>query len=162
MRAAATSLTGTDVMDTTPIIHELKATLTEQLRLAGEGSELANAGEMLLALFGPSLERALLSLADQAVTEVQAQLPDHEVSLTIREGRPEIRVRDNAPHQGPVGATDDLQARLTLRLPEMLKAELEAAAGSAGDSINSYIIKSLAGRRRGRPGPRQIRDTFET
>ena len=33
---------------------------------------------------------------------------------------------------------------MTVRLPKALKDQLEAAAGSAGDSINSYVVKSLS------------------
>ena len=148
-------------MDTTTIVHELRSQLGDQLALAGEGSDIAAAGEALLAVLTPTFERSLLSLAEQAVTEVQAQLPDHDVSLTMRDGQPEISIRDDAAgSQAP--PMDDLHARLTLRLPEMLKAELESAAGSAGDSVNAYVIKSLAGRKRRKSGPRQVRDTLET
>jgi len=149
-------------VDTTSIIHELESTLGDQLAIAGAGSELATAGSMLLTLLGPAIERSMLALAEQAVTEVQAQLPDHEVALTVRNGQPEIAIRDRSQDVTATASMDDLHARLTLRLPEMLKSELEAAAGSAGDSVNAYVIKSLAGRKRGRGGPRQVRDTFET
>lgn len=149
-------------MDTTTIIHELRTAIGEQLALAGEGSEIAAAGDAILAVLAPSFERSLLKLAEQAVTEVQAQLPDHDVTLAMHEGQPEIRIREQAATTTTAPTMEDLQARLTLRLPEMLKAELESAAGSAGDSVNSYIIKALSGRKRGRTGPRQVRETFET
>lgn len=148
-------------MDTASIIHELKSALSDQLALAGEGSDIAAAGAMLLTVLEPVMERSLLSMADQAVAEVQAQLPDSDVSLTMRDGQPEVTIRD-AKNVGATAAMDDLHARLTLRLPEVLKSELEAAAGSAGDSVNSYVVKSLSGRKRGRGGPRQVRETFET
>lgn len=149
-------------MNTTSIIHELRTAIGEQLALVGQGSDLATTGEAILAMLTPQFERSLLAFAEQAVTEVQAQLPDHEVTLTMHEGQPEIRIREGSISRDTSPSMDDLHARLTLRLPEMLKSELEAAAGSAGDSINAYVIKALAGRRRGGGGPRQVKETFET
>ncbi|NND01413.1 MAG: toxin-antitoxin system HicB family antitoxin, partial [Acidimicrobiia bacterium] len=52
-------------------------------------------------------------------------------------------------------------ARITLRLPDSLKDDLESAAGDSGDSVNAYVIKALSSRA-GRRSARRITETFET
>lgn len=146
-------------MDTTSIISGVEGALADQLALAGGDPSVAAAGETLLAALRPALSRGALQLAEQAADEIGAQLPDHEVSVQLQEGEPNIVVRLTAHTVSYT--TDDFEARLTLRLPPKLKQDLEEAAGSAGDSINSYVVKALASRGVRRSG-RRITGTFKT
>ena len=58
--------------------------------------------------------------------------------------------------------SEDLGARITVRLPSNLKAALEEAADDAGDSMNSFVLKTLAtGTAKGRKS-RRVRETLET
>ena len=41
-------------------------------------------------------------------------------------------------------ADDETSARITLRLPEGLKGQIEAAASREGISVNAWIVRSLA------------------
>lgn len=148
-------------MDTTSVISGIEAALADQLRLAGGDPAVAAAGEAVIAALTPALSKGALELAEQAALEVRAQLPDHHIDVVLREGEPTLVVRP--VETDAAFSTDDLEARLTLRLPTMLKKELEEAAGSTGDSINAYVIKSLSGR--GRPtrkAGKQITGTFRT
>jgi hypothetical protein len=45
-------------------------------------------------------------------------------------------------------------ARITLRLPEALKAQAEALAAAQGVSVNSWLVRSVA-TAVGRPDPRR-------
>ena len=148
-------------MDMTGVLSDIETTLTDQLMLAGSNEAAIAAGETLLAALRPALSQAALELAEQAAMEVRAQLPDHEVNVVLEDGEPSIRLR---PAESDVRfALDDLEARLTLRLPKALKSELEDAAGTAGDSINAYVVKALSGRSRGgRRTGRRITGTFQT
>lgn len=47
------------------------------------------------------------------------------------------------PPEPPVD--DDGTARLTLRLPESLKARAEAAAGASGLSVNAWLVRAVTG-----------------
>ncbi|MFC3688952.1 toxin-antitoxin system HicB family antitoxin [Aquipuribacter hungaricus] len=47
------------------------------------------------------------------------------------------------PPEPPV--EDDGTARLTLRLPESLKARAEAAAGASGLSVNAWLVRAVSG-----------------
>ena len=49
-------------------------------------------------------------------------------------------------------ADDGLTARITLRLPEGLKASIELAANREGVSVNSWLVRALS---RGVAGPVQ-------
>ena len=133
-------------MDTASVRATLEAALADQVGLTGADPSVALAAEALLTALGPALAQAGLRLAEQAAVEVGAQLPDHDVDVVVRDGEPELVVR--MAEQEVAYAAEDLEARLTLRLPTVLKAELEEAAGSAGDSINAYVVKALSARKR--------------
>lgn len=127
-------------MDTSGAVTRLEAALTQQLTLAGDPA-LEQAGRTLLSALAPATQRLALELAQQAAEEVSAQLPDHDVDVVLREGEPALAVRAQ-PGAAPPD-DEDLEARITLRLPPSLKARVEEAAGSMGDSVNSWVLKAL-------------------
>lgn len=68
------------------------------------------------------------------------------MDVVLSDGEPTLRVRTvEAPDRAP---SDDLDARLTLRLPESLKRIVEDAADGTGESVNSWVVKTLATRAR--------------
>lgn len=148
-------------MDTRTIVTGVEAALTQQLALAGGDPEVVAAGEALAAALRPALQAAVMEMAEQAALEVGAQLPDHQVEVVLREGDATLVVRSEAAEVSFVG--DDFDARMTVRLPPQLKDDLERAARSAGDSINAYVVRSLAGRGiTAGPGRKRMSGTFET
>lgn len=148
-------------MDISGIIAEVETTLATQMELAGGDPAVDAAAAHLFAVLEPALNRAAMSIAEQAAAEIGAQLPDGDIDLIVKDGQPILRYRASEPSTVAYSA-DDLHARLTLRLPEVLKAQLEEAAGTVGDSLNAYVIKSLADRRStGRRGNR-MSGTIET
>jgi hypothetical protein len=48
-----------------------------------------------------------------------------------------------APDEPPPSGSEDLSARLTLRLPDTLKAATERAAEREGLSVNSWVVRAL-------------------
>ena len=148
-------------MDTASIISEIEAALSTQLQIVGGDPAIDTAGQAIIASLGPSLRAAAMSLAEQAAVEVRAQLPDHRVDLTISDGEPAIVVR--SPESTSVSFSgEDLAARLTVRLPNILKTELEKAAGDTGDSVNTYVIKTLSSRSGRKKAKRRVSETFDT
>lgn len=148
-------------MDISSVMAEVEQAVAAQLDLSG-GDEVAEtvASAMMQAL-EPALRQAAFSIAEAAATEVGAQLPDGEIDVVLREGNPHLVYR--SVETGSVSfAGDDLHARLTLRLPESLKAEIEAAAGEIGDSVNTYVVKTLSGRRSKRRAGTKLSGTIET
>ncbi len=123
---------------------EIEASLSAQLRLAGDDPQVAEAGEAILAGLEPAIDRAVMHLAEQAASEVGVQLTGQRVGVELREGAPVLIVQEQ--HDPVTIMTDDLEARITVRLPEQLKAVLEDAAGETGESVNTFVVKALAGK----------------
>lgn len=137
-------------MELSTSLTRLEAALTAQLALLGGEAALGGAAGSLYAALEPAFRQLGLDLAEQAAAEVGAQLPEREVDVVLVDGEPGIRIRSGTEDAPP--ATDELDARLTLRLPEALKRSVEEAAEAAGDSVNTWIVKTLAARTR-RPDP---------
>lgn len=141
-------------MDAEGLLRELEGALETQLRIAGSDEAVVAAAESLSAALAPAVREAVRYLAEQAATEVGAQLTDHTVDVVIADGEPTLVVR--ALREPVTVSTEELEARLTVRLPSDLKEHLEVAAGEMGDSVNTYVVKTLtertnrSGRRPGR------------
>lgn len=138
-----------------PILTDLEAAVAVQVGAAGADPVVEAAAGQLLAALRPALRSAGLALAEQAAAEVGAQLSDRRVEVVLEGGEPVLRVADAAP--GPPPSFDEeLQARITLRLPPSVKALVEAAADDAGDSVNQWVVNALSARARrsGRVGSR--------
>jgi hypothetical protein len=139
---------------------EIEQALSAQLRIAGEDSTVADAAETILIGLEPAVERAVMRLAEQAAGEAEAQLPGRSVGVELREGAPVLVVRE--AESSVVIDTDDLEARITLRLSEKLKGVLEDAADESGDSMNTFVVKTLTSRARERGKGRRYKGTIET
>ncbi len=147
-------------MDISEIVEEVEKALSGQLGLAGDDEAVSRAGAAMMAALEPALERAALRLAEQAAEEVDAQLPDKTVSVVLQEGTPILSVEDSGD---PITIdTDELEARITLRLSDKLKGILEEVASESGDSVNAYVVKTLAQKTRDRSPGRRFTGTIET
>lgn len=144
-------------MDIESVIAEVRAVIDSQMRLAGDDEAIGAAGEAIMAALGPALRQAGMTLAEQAAAEVGSQLVDHKVSIMLEDGQPTLLVREASDSVSV--STDDLGARITVRLPEELKGELENAASDLGDSVNTFVVRALAGKTMG--ARRSSRTTFE-
>ena len=122
------------------VLASLEARVESQLRLAGDPA-VEEAGRAVLEALGPALREAAFSIVRQAVEEVDAQLPDRSVEVLLDGDDPVIRI--GVASGSPIVDAADLDARVTLRLPQALKDLIEGAADTEGDSINAYIVKSL-------------------
>ena len=91
----------------------------------------------------------ILGLAAAALT-LPSQLPAHEAQAA-----------GAAQEEITIGSGEPLDARITLRLPTALKELIEGAASSEGDSVNSWIVKSLNTNAAGTTGPSRVRGTYE-
>jgi hypothetical protein len=130
-------------MDIETIVDEFRRSASDQMRLAGNDTAAADAGEALLHALEPALRLAAFTLAEQAASEITAQLPDHHIEVVMADGQPGMAVRRD--DTAATISTENCDARMTVRLPEDLKNDLESAASESGDSVNSLVVKSLAG-----------------
>ena len=147
-------------MNTEAIAAKLEDQLLASGRLAGTDPAVEQVVDALVTALGPGIRQAALELVEQAAAEIGAQLTTGHVDVVLSDGEPSLVVRSDEGE--PSFASDDLEARMTVRLPSNLKAALEEAADDAGDSVNSFVLKTLAtGTSRSRKG-RRIRETLET
>src|SRR5579884_718217 len=95
-------------------------------RVAALGDEsVARAAQVLAAALESSLGRRLQEALTEAALELSAQLEHGRVEVRVAGGDPElVYVEDELPSSGE--ATDaELDARITLRLPEALKSRID-------------------------------------
>ena len=100
-----------------------------------------------MSALGPAIRQAAMELAEQAACEVRAQLPDRTVDLVLADGDPTLRIAEAAVSTDS-NTTEDLDARITLRVPPSLKSLIENAAETAGASVNSWVLDALSRRAR--------------
>lgn len=144
-------------MDIDTVIGQVNAMIYGQLRMAGDDPAVEAAGEAILTVVEPALRQAAMALAEQAATEVGAQIPDRTVDVVLSDGQPNLIVRDTGE---PITVnTDELDARMTVRLPDDLKDEIEIAASDLGDSVNTFVVRALSAT--ARQGKRSSRTTFQ-
>jgi hypothetical protein len=107
-------------------------TVTEQWR------RLADAAE-------PAIRLRVIDLLSEAALSLNGQLSIGHVEVRLAGRDPELVFVDEpeAPETPPAPG-DDLSARITLRLPEGLKASLDVAAAREGVSTNAWIVRALA------------------
>lgn len=128
-------------------IANLEAAVETQLRVAGP--DVAEAGSQLMAALKPAITQTMMEVVSMAVAEIASQLDTQTIDIKLVDGDPELVVNDNpsavppSPPPPPPGADDD-EARLTVRLPGYLKDLIASEAGTAGDSINSYVVDVLS------------------
>ena len=131
-------------MQLQPIISSIEAALAAQGPLAGGDPAVEEAIDHVVRAARPALRQAALELAEQAAAEVRAQLTDRTVDVVLVDGEPSLRITD-APST-PEPSTEDLDARITLRITPTLKSLIEDAAEAAGASVNGWVLDSLSKR----------------
>ena len=144
-------------MDIESLAGQVTVVVAGQLALSSDDPAVEAAGAAILTALQPALKQMGTALAEQAAAEMSAQMPDHTIEVVLREGEPYLVVR--SPEERITISHDDLGARITVRLPENLKGELETAASDTGDSVNTYVINAIAGKTKARS--RRSRTTFE-
>ena len=139
-------------MQIRPINDSLRAALLSQASLGGDDVAVDTAVNQLVEALGPALHIAAMEIAEQAAAEVRAQLPDHSVDVVLSDGDPSLRIGELPSTADAKTTAEDLDARITLRLAPSLKMLVEDAAQTAGDSVNAWVVDSLAKRARRQRG----------
>lgn len=113
---------------------------------AGLGDEAtAEAARRLSEALASTLHLRLLDLLGEAAVEIATQLSSGRVEVRLAGRDPElVVVLDEAPDTVQASAGEELTGRITLRLPETLKAAIEAAADQEGVSTNAWLVRTLA------------------
>ena len=128
-------------MQLSPHLDAVQADLDAVAEAAGP--EQAGSVRRVAAALGSSLRLHLLEAVTQAAHELSSQLPAGRVEVRLEAGDPVLFFLDEAP-ASTAYAAEDTSARITLRLPETLKASVEAAAAREGVSVNAWLVQALA------------------
>jgi predicted HicB family RNase H-like nuclease len=124
-------------------IHAIQEDLAAAVALAAD-EQVAEAGRRLSQALGSSLQLRLLDVVSEAAASISAAVPGRiEVRLAGREPELVYVEEESEPLTAPAG-DDALTARITLRLPDSLKVQIEVAASGEGVSTNSWIVRALA------------------
>src|SRR5205085_12528213 len=95
---------------------------------AGGDDAVSEAAGRLTAALRASAGLRLLDVLGEAALELSSQLPDGQVEVRLAGQDPSlVYVEDQHAAQHAAAADDSLAARITLRLPEGLKASIEVA-----------------------------------
>ncbi|HEY8104303.1 MAG TPA: YlcI/YnfO family protein [Gaiellaceae bacterium] len=124
-------------------IHAIQEDLAAAASLAAD-EPTVEAGRRLTQALGSSLHLRLLDVVSEAALALSGSVPGRiEVRLAGRD--PElVYIEEEEPEPAhAAGADDAFSARITLRLPEGLKAQLEVAANLEGTSVNAWIVRAL-------------------
>jgi hypothetical protein len=124
-------------------LHAIQEDLAAAAALAAD-EPTAEAARRLSQALGSSLHLRLLDIVSEAAAELSAVVPGRvDVRLAGRD--PDLVYVEEDVEPPPAAAGDDaLSARITLRLPESLKLQIEVAASGENTSVNSWIIRALA------------------
>lgn len=135
-------------MDITPYVESLRRDLLAAADASGE--DVRAAAERLTFALDPSARLVLMEAISQAAAEITAELPEGGVDVRLN-GRELDFVVDIAPtHAVPAPPPppappappedDEGLARVTLRIPESVKARAEEKAAAAGHSLNTWLV----------------------
>jgi uncharacterized protein (DUF1778 family) len=130
-------------MQTAPFVEALR----REVAAAHASGDAATAAvvDRLAASLEASVHLWLLDAATQAADQLSAQLPEGHVEVRLAGRDPELLyVADPEPEPAAPGGADEYAARITLRLPESLKAQVERWAAADGVSVNTWLVRAIA------------------
>ena len=127
-----------------------------QAAAAALGDEqFVDAMRRLSATVEPSLRLRVIDLLSEVALKLNGQIDAGHVEVRLAGREPElVYVGEPVVADEPPAPGDDLSARITLRLPDGLKAGLEVAATREGSSANAWIVRALARALEPRPARR--------
>jgi hypothetical protein len=138
-------------MDLSEYVDALRGSLTTAAAAAGE--QARETARLLGDTMEPAVRLAVIDALSAMAAEVTATLDGTLVDIRLRGRDPEVVVvpaahdgADEAPATGePLdeAADDGSTARISLRLPDGLKARAEAAATAAGTSLNTWLVRAV-------------------
>ena len=136
-------------MDLQPYVDAVRHELN--LAAAAGGAEAQALAYRLSAPLESAIRLALLEALSAAVEEITSELAPRSVEVRLRGRDPEFVV--SAPLDEPsvhgsfdvaFGDDDGGTWRITLRLPESLRAAVEAATRHDGSSLNAWLVRAVA------------------
>lgn len=131
-------------MEFTPYLDALRRDLSAAA--APGGPEVSRAADLLVGALDASTRLCLMEALSDAAAEITERLGTATVELRMRGREADLVVTDAtpAPPTPPPPPPDADLARVTLRLPESLKEQVERAAAAEGTSVNAWLVRAVA------------------
>lgn len=128
-------------MNLTIVIESLRDDLQSVADLGDERA--AQIAQRLGSVLGANLRLKVFDLLSQAALEVSSKLPSGHIEVRLAGQEPELIFVDDTPADAS-STGEDLSARISLRLPESVKAAAEKAADRDGVSTNAWLVRAIA------------------
>ena len=129
-------------MDLTPYVEAVRADL--EVVAGTDESALAVADRIGRAL-EPALQLRLLDALGQVAQELSEQLPSGHVDVRLAGRDVRLAYAGDEPAAESVTPYDDSgTSRITLRLPDNLKARVEDSAARDGLSVNAWLVRAIS------------------
>jgi hypothetical protein len=132
-------------MDITPYVDSLRQALVSAADSAGDDTR--QAAERLSFALDSSSRLAIMEAVSQAAAEITAEMPNGGVDVRLNGRDLDFLVHVAAPTPPappppptPEEVDDGNLARITLRIPESVKAKAEERAAEAGQSLNTWLV----------------------
>ena len=132
-------------MDITPYVESLRSSLAAAADSAGD--EARQAAERLGFALDSSARLAIMEAVSQAAAEITAEMPNGGVDVRLNGRDLDFLVHVAAPTPPtppPPPSPEDVEeggmSRITLRIPESVKAKAEERAAEAGQSLNTWLV----------------------
>ncbi|MCV7202141.1 histidine kinase [Mycolicibacterium peregrinum] len=135
-------------MDLQPYVDTVRHELS--VAAAAGGPEAEALAERLTAPLESALRLALLEALSEAAEQITRELAPGSVHVRLAGRDPEFTVQPaeaDTPTPPVVDVPDDGDGgtwRVSLRLPESLRAGVEGAARREGVSVNGWLVRSVA------------------
>lgn len=137
-------------MHVDPYVIQVQTQLVAAAALGDEHTR--HTAEALVEAAEPAMRLAVLTAVTAAADEITAALLDAPgaPAIAIRvdgdELRVDVRATEAAPEDTPLAATEDadVNARISVRLSEALKSDIETAARAEGVSVNTWLVRTAA------------------
>ena len=131
-------------MKIAPHVESLRSDLSVAAALGD--ARAAEVGAQLAEAVARSAPLRFQEALGEALLEANEQLPSGHLELRLAGSDPGIvYVGDEAASSRAAAVDEPSAARLTLRLPERLKSQLEEAAAREGVSVNTWLVRALGG-----------------
>ncbi|MEN3362223.1 MAG: hypothetical protein V7637_6205 [Mycobacteriales bacterium] len=144
-------------MDLTPYIESLRRDLTAAAAAGSE--ETRRVADLLANALEPATRLAIMDALTAAAAVVTDALDGATVDIRLHGREPGVVVESAAaepPDPAAAAAVDDAAGavRITLRLPESIKARIEEAATKEALSVNTWLVRVIARSLDYAPNPR--------
>lgn len=138
-------------MDITPLVEGLRRDLAFAVETGSD--EVRAAGERLAHALEPAIRLAVMDALSEAASEITNEMDGTSVEVRLKGREPVFTVSRQTPAAvGPAHADAEVDepeydenepvSRITLRLPESLKAKAEDLAARRGQSLNTWLVNA--------------------